>query len=240
MALAEKAAARGPAPGQADAAGDSMERDAKSEFAVGQVTVRLPLDTRPLALLALLFGFVPWVLPIALFADLVISHRVSTVVIVTVLLVGTCVNELVLKPCINEPRPPMTANRGADDRPMPGMPSGHVFNSQTLAVWYLQLVVFEAGLPPAETTCLAVLLVAAMPLVPWARWYNGDHSAKQVIVTAGASTVFAILVFVLYVVLAPESLHDAARGSQQLSMLGQPDPLPEIPPARRFRGATRQ
>jgi len=180
------------------------------------------------------------VLPIALVADLVITHRVSTVVIVTVLLVGACVIKLVLKPCINEPRPGMTANREADDRPMPGMPSGHVFNSQTLAVWYLQQVVFEASLPPAETTCLAALLVTTMPLVPWARWYNGDHSAKQVIVTAGASTVFAILVFVLYVVLAPESLHDAARGLQQLSMLGQPDPLPEIPHARRLRGATRQ
>ncbi|CAK0895990.1 unnamed protein product, partial [Prorocentrum cordatum] len=145
---------------------------------------------------------------------------VSTVVIITVLLVGSCINELVLKPCINEPRPPMTANRDADDRPMPGMPSGHVFNSQTLCVWYLLLVVFEADLPPAETVCLAALLVAAMPLVPWARWYNGEPRGWATAAPGGSllpPREAGLAAFVLAIrVLLPVTLHtgrlaDSAR-----------------------------
>lgn len=31
----------------------------------------------------------------------------------------------------------------------------------------------------AAVVQVAVVLVLAMPVMPWARWYNGDHTLKQ-------------------------------------------------------------
>ena len=36
-----------------------------------------------------------------------------------------------------------------------------------------------------EPSQAALLLVLLMPLMPWARWYNGDHTLKQAAKTGG-------------------------------------------------------
>jgi len=60
------------------------------------------------------------------------------------------------------------------------MPSGHVFNAGSLFVWSLLELNFAHDAAD-ERTKLAwfLIIVLLMGPVPWARWHNRDHSAKQ-------------------------------------------------------------
>ncbi|CAE8599914.1 unnamed protein product [Polarella glacialis] len=204
---------------------DSAEPFEKDAFAVGQVTIRLPLDYRPLPMLALLLSFVPWSLPFLFIADLAFSGRFSSGYALSMMLLASFLSECLLKPLMNEPRPVTSACRTEDGKLLPGMPSGHVLNCQTLLVFFTGQACEQ--LPASEL--VVVLLVLLMPVMPWARWYNGDHSFKQVTVTAALATVLGLVEFAAYMFLLPESFREASNA--------QEDPLVNLSIARAASGA---
>merc|ERR1712136_693604 len=124
---------------------------------------------------ALLYGFLPWIIPWAI--------------------VTTLVNEF-LKRLIDQPRPQRSANRMLDGRPMPGMPSGHVLNSTTLMTWAMLEILFD-GPDVAAALGGSVLIIFLQCPVPWARWHNGDHTAAQCIVSIFLGMIVGTVAFVI-------------------------------------------
>mmetsp|Transcript_1241 Transcript_1241/g.3027 ORF Transcript_1241/g.3027 Transcript_1241/m.3027 type:complete len:257 (+) Transcript_1241:115-885(+) len=157
------------------------------KFAVGQVTVRLPLNWGILPMLALALSFLPWIFPFFLVMDILVTQRLLSIIALG--LVGLCalISEVLLKPYFDSARPSTSACRKPDGTLLPGMPSGHVLNSQTLLVFYLSEVSYMMSEPWAPV--VAVVLILLMPGVPWARWYNGDHTFNQVAVSAFLGTI---------------------------------------------------
>lgn len=182
------------------------------KFAVGQVTIRLPLDRRPLPILGLVVSFIPWLLPAILALDYTFVRRASSGFLFVVICSASLCNEYLLKSFFKQPRPEYTANRDLDGTVLPGMPSGHVLTTQIILTYYILKTFFQASL--TDTACTILLLTASMPLVPWARWYNGDHSLEQVCVTAACATVVGVLAFVAYHFLVIEDGHHDASGAE--------------------------
>jgi hypothetical protein len=169
------------------------------KIAVGQVTIRLPLDPDPRNLLALLYGFLPWIVPLAFVLDAAIERHFMSIYAVCITLFVTVLNEGILKPILKQPRPKQTANRYADGRIKPGMPSGHVFNAGSLMVWAtLEVAVrgpgYEEDRRKLTAGWLALVLALMLP-VPWARWYNLDHTAAQCGVSIFLGIVVGIAAF---------------------------------------------
>mmetsp|Transcript_53188 Transcript_53188/g.99750 ORF Transcript_53188/g.99750 Transcript_53188/m.99750 type:complete len:217 (+) Transcript_53188:49-699(+) len=171
---------------------ESQDVDKDESFAVGQVTVRLPFDCRPLPLLALLLSFIPWGVPLVLLVDVLLHKRVSSGYALGVVIVASILSEMILKPIIAEPRPPTSACRTEDGKLLPGMPSGHVLTCQCLLTFYTLEAVRCNMLP------VAAVLVPMMLAMPWARWYNGDHTLKQVFVTFILATVLGLCGYLAY------------------------------------------
>lgn len=154
--------------------------------AIGQVTIRLPFSWHPLNVIAILYGFLPWIIPISFGVHWLVTQRFMSLYGTLLLLVVSLLNEAVFKPLLKQPRPALTANK---DPPMskkgkikPGMPSGHVLNATTCMVWALLEVGFR-GPGYDENTSLTtewlILILLLMAPVPWARWYNSDHTFQQ-------------------------------------------------------------
>mmetsp|Transcript_44967 Transcript_44967/g.103989 ORF Transcript_44967/g.103989 Transcript_44967/m.103989 type:complete len:225 (-) Transcript_44967:35-709(-) len=179
------------------------------KFALGQVTIRLPIDWRPLPLLALVLSFVPWCVPAILVIDIACTRDASAIALLVLFVATVCVNEFLMKPLLDQPRPSTSACRGPNGEMLPGMPSGHVVASQTLATWYAMRAGFE--LPPSDAAWAIIGLVLFMCAVPWARWYNGDHSFWQVLAAAVYSTPLAAAVYLVYH-FATSPVHDLKRG----------------------------
>eukprot|EP00913_Durusdinium_trenchii_P004891 g4540.t1 len=95
-----------------DIESQSTEKD--ESFAVGQVTIRLPLDLNPLSLMALVLSFLPWAVPILLLADGILSRRISSGFALGAIILTSLKSELILKPLIAEPRPPTSACRSQE------------------------------------------------------------------------------------------------------------------------------
>eukprot|EP00931_Biecheleriopsis_adriatica_P091034 TRINITY_DN64944_c0_g1_i1.p1 TRINITY_DN64944_c0_g1~~TRINITY_DN64944_c0_g1_i1.p1 ORF type:complete len:214 (+),score=41.77 TRINITY_DN64944_c0_g1_i1:126-767(+) len=178
--------------------GRELDLEAQSDcekgeaFAVGQVTVRLPLDLQPLPLLALFLSFLPWAIPVLLLADVVLQRRMTSAYVLGVVLLTSVITECMLKPFIGEPRPATSACRSEDGKLLPGMPSGHVMVCQSALTFFLCMALHE------QEAFTVVALALAMPSMPWARWYNGDHSMKQVIVTFILATIFGLIAYLAY------------------------------------------
>lgn len=165
------------------------------KFEIGQVTIRLPLDTSPAPLAALILSFVPWVLPLVVLTDLVCQKRFLSFFALCLMLMVLILSEAVLKPLLKQPRPETTAVRYPDGSVKPGMPSGHVLNTHTLVTFFC----FQA---PHELDGLLAFLAIIFLLTlsaacAWARVRNGDHSPDQVAVSFALATVIG---FVGYVV----------------------------------------
>lgn len=161
----------------------------EEKVAVWQVTIRKPLDYNPLNLIALSYGFLPFVVP-ALFIleviySLAINHRIHLFSTWGLLIIIFCfiLNEFILKPILKQPRPAKTANKYPDGRIKPGMPSGHVYNASALMVWLLCEVVHDG--PGFDNDHISVTVryllyvILLMGPVPWARVYNYDHTIAQ-------------------------------------------------------------
>lgn len=186
-----------------------------TKFAIGQVTVRLPFDWRPLPVLALFVSFVAFPLPLLLAADAIYHHRWSSAFLVLLISICSMVNEFVLKPVFKQPRPSCTANRDTNGEVLPGMLSGHVLICQILATWYaLEVILSFSNL---HAVWILAPLVLLMALVPWARWYNGDHTCEQVLVTAVVATGLGAAAFATYHVFLQENHQAAALSELDLS-----------------------
>lgn len=163
-------------------------------FAILQVTVR-PHDQRPLSILALSLSFLPWVVPLILLIDIFATQRFLSLYAIVIAVFCAVLNEGLLKRLFNQPRPETSEVRYEDRTLTPGMPSGHVLNSQTLAVWAILEVVASSSFSGAGDACSLVLLAALMVGVPWSRWYIGDHTWNQVLVALVIGTVFGVMAF---------------------------------------------
>jgi hypothetical protein len=165
-----------------------------TKFPICQVTIRCPTRD-PLLVLAMIYGFLLFV-PIA-YCVIYYFETGSFLAVFGVCLSGclTCVNELFLKRYFNEPRPWESANRNANGEPKPGMPSGHVLNSVALLFWLVMEI--ESGCDTAKhSMALWILGVLVLMLpVPWARYYNRDHSYKQCVYTAMAAALVGMIAF---------------------------------------------
>jgi hypothetical protein len=165
------------------------------KITIGQVTVRLP-PTDPLLVVAMIYGFLPWLVPAAFAVWYASTARFIPLYGICIAAACALVNEGILKPLIKDPRPALTANRYKTPSGRPsekvkyGMPSGHVFNACALMVWLL----LEIGLRgdahyPIPLAWFLVVSVIMVP-VPWARWYNSDHTAAQ----CGVSLILGLIV----------------------------------------------
>lgn len=199
-------------------ADDLMDLESQSckgheHFAVGQVTIRLPLDFRPLPLLALLLSFVPWALPLVILSDALLEQNALSFFILVALVLTSVMNEFVLKPFFEEPRPEASACRDAQGKLLPGMPSGHVLVCQSLLAFFVVLALRE------KLAKVALVLVLSMPAMPWARWYNGDHSCKQVMVSVVLGTVLGAAYELMYGIMFPElTKHPAEHNALLISL----------------------
>jgi len=170
--------------------------------AYGQVTIRFPIDWNPLNIIALLYGFLPWLIPIGLTIYFIVTWHFIYIYGPLMSVVLAIINEAILKKIFNEPRPIESANIHKDGTMKPGMPSGHVLNATSIMVWALLEVYFKG--PGLEVhsgltyTWLAVILAVHVP-VPWARWYNYDHTLNQCIVSLVLGTLAGIAGFYLRV-----------------------------------------
>lgn len=174
-------------------------------FAVGQVTIRLPLDLSPLPMVALVTSFLPWAVPVLLVMDGMLHRRASSFFALCAIVVTSILSECLLKPLIAEPRPATSACRTEDGKLLPGMPSGHVMICQSLLTFY----VLEAM--RHRLLMVALILVLLMPLMPWARWYNGDHTLKQVVVTFIVAAVVGLVYFLIFISFFNDSLGTAVH-----------------------------
>lgn len=166
----------------------------RSKWGVGQVSIRLPLADN-LTIVALFYGFIPYIIPIwwAIWVSTswaMNGHpRFFPAFGLCVALGCAIVNELITKqfcrlvlPESLTDRPPEAVCRH------PGMPSGHVLNGWILMVWCL----VEAATAKLVQIEWLIIIVACMGPVPWARWYNKDHTLAQVTVSMVLSIFFGV------------------------------------------------
>eukprot|EP00747_Dinoflagellata_sp_TGD_P168733 gnl/TRDRNA2_/TRDRNA2_195835_c0_seq1.p1 gnl/TRDRNA2_/TRDRNA2_195835_c0~~gnl/TRDRNA2_/TRDRNA2_195835_c0_seq1.p1 ORF type:complete len:261 (+),score=35.86 gnl/TRDRNA2_/TRDRNA2_195835_c0_seq1:67-783(+) len=199
------------------------------KIAVGQVTIRLPIYWHPLNLIALAYGFLPWIIPISLFVHWVITRHFITLYTLVASLVVMVLNEGILKPVLKQPRPPETANRYPDGSVKHGMPSGHVLNATTIMVYLLcEVAVRGAGYEPMDqdhgilTIEWLVAILLLMGPVPWARWYNLDHTLNQCLVSLVLGTIAGVGFFFIRIHFFPdhwrpwivEAAHDHSKSSK--------------------------
>merc|ERR1712014_328082 len=108
-----------------------------------------------------------------------------------------------LKPLFKQPRPTRTANKHADGSIKHGMPSGHVFNATALMVWLLcELAGWVAGdvSSPSQARTWAWWAFAILVLmgpVPWARWYNYDHTVGQCAASLVLGSIVGVIAFTI-------------------------------------------
>lgn len=185
-------------------------RHAKGEltakWGVGQVSVRLPVgaaadgQTRTLALVAVVYGFVPYLFPlfwifhviweIALRGHVPFFPACAFCLVLVVVLI----NELIIKQACDRLLAPEVTSRPPEAVcTHPGMPSGHTIMTYTVMVWCLLEVAMDKVF--YLDCCLLILLLLAP--VPWARVYNRDHTVQQVLVSVCIATVAGILAYLL-------------------------------------------
>jgi len=176
-----------------------------SKRAILQVTWRFPVDTDPLNILALIYGYLPFIVPTVFFVYLVITRRFMAFYGLVVSGIISALNEGVFKPILKDPRPSGSANRKFNEQTKKwemkeGMPSGHVLNATTMLVWcILEIALRGPGFDdqPLITWNFIILIVVTTAPVPWARIHNKDHSLAQCI--AGGSLGIAAGIAAYYV-----------------------------------------
>lgn len=176
----------------------------KSKKAILQVTWRFPINwSDPLNIITLVYGYLPFVIPLVFFIDVVVERRFIAFYGLAVSAVVTVLNEVVLKPIVKDPRPEGSANRKYNEitkkwEMKPGMPSGHVLNATTTMVWCLLEVALRGpgfDVQPFLTVNILLLILVCMAPVPWARIYNKDHSLAQCTVAGAIGVVAGVVAY---------------------------------------------
>lgn len=121
--------------------------------------------------------------------------------------VALLVGEETLKRIIASPRPARTALVDEHGAPRNGMPSGHTLNSLALLTW--QLLEIRDANATGGGWWVVVDLVLLLP-VPWARWYNGDHTGRQVGITGVVAVAFGVAMHYLRVAGSTSGMRPAA------------------------------
>jgi hypothetical protein len=162
--------------------------------AVFQVTVRCPTQD-PLLLIAMAYGFLPFLPPIFCFCIYFSAGNILGLYGIFLSLFLVAVNEGFLKGYFRDPRPLQSANRTSTGELKFGMPSGHVLNAVVMLVWiYAEIISAGRAGEHIGTLSTAALLLAP---VPWARYYNFDHSFEQVVLTAIGAVPVGLAAFSL-------------------------------------------
>ncbi|KAF4681690.1 hypothetical protein FOZ63_025810 [Perkinsus olseni] len=148
----------------------------------------------------------------------------------TVLLITSFLNEGLFKRLFNQPRPPQSACEG------PGMPSGHCITSGVLCTWFLlesaTLFLTNGGI--GTTGNLQQLLIRILITlllfgpVPWARWYNLDHTFQQVLVGSLCGLFLGCLAFAFRVEYLPNMQFVWTTSTELTTATTTPFPSPII------------
>ncbi|KAF4718508.1 hypothetical protein FOZ63_033581, partial [Perkinsus olseni] len=200
----------------------------RSVFELGQVTIRVPAP--PLMAVAEGFGFIPWIVPGILMILMLTTRRAVYIYACAVLLITSFLNEGLFKRLFNQPRPPQSACEG------PGMPSGHCITSGVLCTWFLlesaTLFLTNGGI--GTTGNLQQLLIRILITlllfgpVPWARWYNLDHTFQQVLVGSLCGLFLGCLAFAFRVEYLPNMQFVWTTSTELTTATTTPFPSPII------------
>jgi len=180
----------------------------KQKYACLQVTFRRPVQNF-LDVVALIYGFLPFVVPVVFLISF-IAWFPQKIGLYGFAVSITCMimNELIFKPIVKDPRPTRSANKFLDKndnkwKMKPGMPSGHVLNATTIMIWSLMEVSLKG---PGwdvdhfiQTELWLLGIVVLMAPVPWARWWNQDHTLNQCLVAMAIGVPLGALAYILRV-----------------------------------------
>jgi len=169
----------------------------RAKWAVGQVSIRLPIDGF-LTGLALIYGYLPFIIPIWWIIWVIVTAieygkprffpTFGLCIAASFALVNETITKKICRKLCSErisSRPPEAVCKH------PGMPSGHVMNAYTLMVWTL----LEVGLDQTVHKEWLLIILIIMGPVPWARVYNKDHTVAQVLASAIASVFMGSLAY---------------------------------------------
>ncbi|CAJ1433164.1 unnamed protein product [Effrenium voratum] len=188
----------------------------KKKVAILQVTWRFPVDFKdPLNIIALIYGYLPFIVPLVLVIDMFIEKRFIAFYGVAMSAVVTLLNEAFLKPIVKDPRPRGSANRKFNEKTKkwemkPGMPSGHVMNASSTMAWCVLEVALRGpgfDVQPFLTSNILLLILVCTAPVPWARIYNQDHSLSQCTVAGVVGVIFGIVAYFIRAHFFPLSAH---------------------------------
>lgn len=165
-----------------------------AKWGVGQVSIRLPVRD-PLQMIAIVYGFLPFVVP-AWWLCWVVTSWSRNGVPEFYPAYGLCIaagfaliNETLTKKMCRKVLPPVITSRPPEAVcNHPGMPSGHVMNAYTLMVWTLIEVLYDYSV---HVDFLTIIFIVMGP-VPWARVYNKDHTPLQVKVSMSFALIMGI------------------------------------------------
>mmetsp|Transcript_76822 Transcript_76822/g.221990 ORF Transcript_76822/g.221990 Transcript_76822/m.221990 type:complete len:254 (+) Transcript_76822:109-870(+) len=167
------------------------------KWGIGQVSIRLPMQD-PVTFVALVYGYLPFVIPIwwllwALISKLVNgAPRFFPVFGLSIAIGFALVNELIIKQVCKKVLPASITSRPPEAVcKHPGMPSGHVMNAYTLMVWCF----LEAALDTMVHFEWLVMIILVLGPVPWARVYNKDHTVPQVLASAVIATIMGCIAY---------------------------------------------
>mmetsp|Transcript_45375 Transcript_45375/g.102699 ORF Transcript_45375/g.102699 Transcript_45375/m.102699 type:complete len:290 (+) Transcript_45375:54-923(+) len=165
---------------------------------VGQVTIRWPLPPGyrgPLFAIAVVYGFLPFVVPAGFFVWALVSHEFFPLFGFLIAVCLALVNECAIKPICAAflPRSFTARPRQAASK-KPGMPSGHCLNAYSIGAWCALECALEPG--PLHGGWLLCILAVCIP-VPWARVYNRDHTVAQVSISCGLGLIVGIAAFTI-------------------------------------------
>lgn len=171
----------------------------QSKWGVGQVSIRLPIRNC-VALTALVYGYLPFLIPIWWFVWVVSSWimngspRFFPLYGLLIAIGFAIINETLTKQICRRALSTDITNRPPEAVcKHPGMPSGHVMNAYTLMTWCFLEAILDIHIYPEWL--LAVVLV--MGPVPWARVYNKDHTVPQVVVSGCIAVVMGVVAYAL-------------------------------------------
>jgi hypothetical protein len=168
--------------------------------AIFQVTIRCPTED-PLLIIAMAYGFLPFLPPIFCFCFYFSAGNILGLYGIFLSLTLVAINEGFLKGYFRDPRPIQSANRNSNGELKFGMPSGHVLNAVVMMVWIFAEII-SAGRVHEQMGILYITALLLAP-VPWARYYNLDHSFEQVVLTTVGAVPVGVTAFGVRRILLP-------------------------------------
>ena len=138
------------------------------------------------------WSFVPYALVLVVVAWLFHAADTASLACLILLLVGTTLNEVVIKNLVQQHRPPGSCLYFKSY----GMPSGHAQSSVGMLVYLmLETWVDRPRTPRWHKAAVTSALCFLLAPVPYSRTYLNDHLPQQVIAGAAEGTLYAVCFF---------------------------------------------